>query len=125
MRVAGRMGSNLMAVGLKNRTQRSVLPGFGMTLGFTSLYVSLLVVIPLAGLFFKSATMSWGSIYKAISDPDLISSLKLTFGLSLVAGLINVVFGLITAWTLVRYPFPGRKRLHALIDLPFALPTAV
>lgn len=105
--------------------KRSILPGFGLTMGFTTLYVSLIVVIPLAGLFFKSATMSWGAIYRAISDPDLIASLKLTFGLSLAAGLINVVFGLITAWTLVRYPFPGRKLLDALIDLPFALPTAV
>jgi sulfate transport system permease protein len=114
----------MSALVLKNKN-RSILPGFGLSMGYTALYVSLIVIIPLAGLFFKSATMSWAAIHKAITDPDLISSLKLTFGLSLIAGLINVVFGFIAAWTLVRYPFPGRKLLDALIDLPFALPTAV
>src|SRR5208283_3036152 len=109
----------------ENNKRRSILPGFGLTMGYTTLYVSLIVVIPLLGLFVKSSTMSWAAIGKAISDPDLLSSLKLTFGLSLVAGLINVVFGFITAWTLVRYPFPGRKLLDAVIDLPFALPSAV
>jgi sulfate transport system permease protein len=107
------------------RKRRSILPGFGLTMGYTSLYVSLLVVIPLAGLFFKSATMSRAAILAAISDHDLIASLKLTFGLALIAGIINVVFGFITAWTMVRYRFPGSKAIDALIDLPFALPTAV
>ena len=110
---------------VQTNRRRSVLPGFGLTMGFTTLYVSLIVVIPLMGLFFKSATMSWESIRKAISDPDLIASLKLTFGMSLVAGVINVIFGFITAWSLVRYKFFGKKVLDAVIDLPFALPTAV
>jgi sulfate transport system permease protein len=94
-------------------------------MGYTMVYVSLLVIIPLAGLFFKSATMSWQEISKALSDPDLIASLKLTFGLSLAAAIINVVFGFIAAWTLVRFPFPGHRLIDGLIDLPFALPTAV
>lgn len=114
-----------MARALNKRKSHAVLPGFGLTVGYTTLYVSLIVVIPLAGLFFKSATMSWASIGRAISNPDLISSLKLTFGLSLVAGVINMFFGFITAWSLMRYQFPGQKLLDAVIDLPFALPTAV
>lgn len=105
--------------------RRSILPGFGLTMGYTSLYLSLLVIIPLAGLFFKSATLSWAAIGTALTDSFLISSLKVTFGLSFLAGLINLVFGFIAAWTMVRYPFPGRKILDAVIDLPFALPTAV
>ncbi len=94
-------------------------------MGYTMLYLSLIVIIPLAGLFFKSATMTWPAFTKAITDPDLISSLKLTFGLSFIAALVNVLFGFITAWTLVRYPFPGHRLVDGLIDLPFALPTAV
>jgi len=105
--------------------KRSILPGFGLTMGYTTLYVSLIVIIPLAGLFFKSATLSWAQIAKALSDPELIASLKITFGLSLAAAMINVILGFITAWTLVRYPFPGRRIIDGLIDLPFALPTAV
>jgi len=111
--------------GAANNKRRSILPGFGLTMGYTTLYVSLIVVIPLLGLFVKSSLLSWAALGRAITDPDLISSLKLTFGLSLIAGLINVIFGFITAWTLVRYSFPGRKVLDAVIDLPFALPTAV
>ena len=94
-------------------------------MGYTMLYLSLIVIIPLAGLFLKSATLSWADLSKAIADPDLLSSLKLTFGLSVAAALINVVFGFVTAWTLVRYPFPGHRIIDGLIDLPFALPTAV
>jgi sulfate transport system permease protein len=105
--------------------RRSILPGFGLTMGYTMLYLSLIVIIPLAGLVFKSASMTHQEVIKAITDPDLVSSLKLTFGLSLVAAIINVIFGFITAWTLVRYPFPGRGLVDGLIDLPFALPTAV
>jgi sulfate transport system permease protein len=87
--------------------------------------VSLLVVIPLAGLFFKSASLSWAELRAAATDRNVIASLKLSFGLSLVAACINVVFGFITAWTLVRYKFPGRRLVDGLVDLPFALPTAV
>src|SRR5262245_26247750 len=107
------------------KKSRSILPGFGLTLGYTSLYVSLIVIIPLAGLFFKSATLPCPKLHAALADPDLSSSLKITFGLSLVAAFINVFFGFISAWTLVRYSFPGRKLFDAVIDLPFALPTAV
>jgi sulfate/thiosulfate transport system permease protein len=111
--------------GVTNKKRRSILPGFGLTMGYTTLYLSLIVVIPLVGLFIKSSTMSWTEVGKALSDPNLVASLKLTFGLSLAAGLLNVVFGFVTAWTLVRYRFPGHKAVDAIIDLPFALPTAV
>ncbi len=94
-------------------------------MGYTMLYLSLIVIIPLCGLFFKTANMSWVDMKDALSDPDLIASLKLTFGASLIAALINAVFGFIVAWTLVRYHFPGRRLVDGLIDLPFALPTAV
>ena len=109
----------------KRVKQRNILPGFGLTMGYTTLYVSLLVVIPLAGLFFRSATLSWGQIREILTDSNLIASLKLTFGAALVGALINAVFGFIVAWTLIRYPFPGSRIVDGLVDLPFALPTAV
>jgi sulfate/thiosulfate transport system permease protein len=93
-------------------------------MGYTLFYVSVIVIIPLLGLFFKSAT-NWSSVRAALHDPELLSSLRLTFGLSFAAACINLLFGFITAWTLVRYPFPGRRLVDAIIDLPFALPTAV
>jgi sulfate transport system permease protein len=105
--------------------KRSVLPGFGLSMGYTMVYLSLIVLIPLAGLFFKSASLTWSDWRELVTNPDLISSLKLTFGASLIAAVINAFFGFIIAWTLVRYPFPGHKFLDAVIDLPFALPTAV
>jgi sulfate transport system permease protein len=107
------------------RNARSILPGFGLTMGFTTLYVSLIVVIPLAGLFFRSATLTWAAILHSATDHDVIASLKVTFGLSFIAACLNVFFGFITAWTLVRYRFPLSKFFDAVIDLPFALPTAV
>jgi sulfate transport system permease protein len=105
--------------------QRSVLPGFGLTMGFTLFYLSFLVLIPLAGLFLKSATINWHQFCAAVTEPTVVASYKLTFGASLIAALINAVFGLIVAWVLVRYPFPGRNVVDALVDLPFAMPTAV
>jgi sulfate/thiosulfate transport system permease protein len=111
-----------MAIQLK---QRSVLPGFGLTMGFTLLYLSLLVLIPLAGLVFKSATISWEQFYAAVTDARVVASYKLTFGASLAAASVNAVFGFIVAWVLVRYPFPGRNLVDAMVDLPFAMPTAV
>jgi sulfate/thiosulfate transport system permease protein len=105
--------------------RRSILPGFGLTMGFTLTYLSLVVLIPLAGLIVKSASMSRGELWAALSDDKLLFAFKLTVGMSVLAAGINVVFGFITAWTLVRIPFPGRKLVDALIDLPFALPTAV
>jgi sulfate transport system permease protein len=105
--------------------QRSVLPGFGLTFGFTLFYLSLLVLIPLSGLFLKSATISWPQFWAAVSDPRVVASYKLTFGASFLAATINGVFGLIVAWVLVRYSFPGKNIVDALVDLPFAMPTAV
>ena len=105
--------------------QRSVLPGFGLTMGFTLLYLSLLVRIPLAGLFLKSATISWAEFWAAVTDARVVASYKLTFGASLVGATLNAVFGFVVAWVLVRYAFPGRNLVDALVDLPFAMPTAV
>jgi sulfate transport system permease protein len=105
--------------------RRNVLPGFGLTMGYTLLYLSLIVLVPLAALFVKSAGMSLEQFWKAVSNPRVVSSYRLTFGASLMAALVNVVFGFVVAWTLVRYKFPGRKLVDAMVDLPFALPTAV
>ena len=103
----------------------SVLPGFGITLGFTLVYLSLIVLIPLSGLFLKSATMTAADFWSTVTDPRALAAYRLSFGASLVAAVINTVFGFIVAWVLVRYRFPGRKLLDAMVDLPFALPTAV
>ncbi len=105
--------------------RRSVLPGFGLTMGFTLLYLSLIVLIPLGALVLTSARISWSDFWRAVSDPEVVASYKLSFGASLAAALVNVVFGFIVAWVLTRYSFPGRKFLDAIVDLPFALPTAV
>ncbi len=104
---------------------KRVLPGFGLSLGFTLAYLSLIVLIPLSAVFIKSAGMGWDNFVNAVTAPRVIASFKLSFGASLLAAAINVVFGLILAWSLVRYTFPGKKLVDALIDLPFALPTAV
>ncbi|MDQ8698096.1 sulfate ABC transporter permease subunit CysT [Hyphomicrobium sp. LHD-15] len=104
---------------------KRVLPGFGLSLGFTLAYLSLIVLIPLSAVFIKSAGMGWENFVNAVTAPRVIASFKLSFGASLLAAAINVVFGLILAWSLVRYTFPGKKLVDALIDLPFALPTAV
>lgn len=105
--------------------QRSVLPGFGLTMGCTMSYLGLLVLIPLAGLFLKSATISWPDFWNTVTDPQVVDSYKLSFGASLAAAAVNAVFGFIVAWTLVRYSFFGKKFVDALVDLPFAMPTAV
>jgi sulfate transport system permease protein len=104
---------------------RRVLPGFGLSLGFTLAYLSLIVLIPLSAVFIKSGGMGWDNFVHAVSSPRVVASYKLSFGASLLAAAINVVFGLLLAWGLVRYTFPGKKLVDALIDLPFALPTAV
>src|SRR5688572_16382209 len=104
---------------------KKVLPGFNITLGYTVLYLSLIVLIPLSALVFKTFTLSWDQFWVAISSPRVLASYRLTFGASLIAALINVVFGLLVAWVLVRYSFPGKRIVDALVDLPFALPTAV
>jgi sulfate/thiosulfate transport system permease protein len=105
--------------------KRNVIPGFGLTMGYTLLYLSVIVLIPLSALFFKSAGMGWADFWKAAWNPRVVASYKLTFGASLIAATINAVMGFVVAWTLVRYRFPGRRLLDAMVDLPFALPTAV
>lgn len=110
---------------MASRSTRHVLPGFGLTLGVTLVYLSLIVLIPLAAVFLKTATLTADQIWAQISAPRAVASYRLTFGASLLAAAINAVFGFILAWVLVRYSFPGRKLVDALIDLPFALPTAV
>ena len=109
----------------RRRAARRVLPGFNITLGYTVLYLSLIVLIPLSALVFKTLSMTWPEFWAAVSSPRVVASYRLTFGASLIAALVNVVAGLLIAWVLVRYQFPGKKIADALVDLPFALPTAV
>ena len=104
---------------------RGVLPGFGLTMGITLTYLSLIVLIPLAALFLKTSTASWSHIWDAVTNPRVVASYRLTFGASLIGASLNAFFGLIIAWVLVRYSFPGKRVVDALVDLPFALPTAV
>ena len=110
---------------VRQRKARRVLPGFGLTLGFTVFYLSLIVLIPLAALVGKTLTLSWAGFWEAVSAPRVIASLQLSFGAALLAAMINAVFGLLVAWVLVRYKFTGKKIVDSLVDLPFALPTAV
>ena len=107
------------------RPTRRVLPGFKVTLGFTLFYLSVIVLIPLSALVFKTFTLTWDQFVAAVSSPRVVASYQLTFGASFLAALVNAVFGLLVAWVLVRYSFPGKKIIDALVDLPFALPTAV
>jgi sulfate transport system permease protein len=105
--------------------QPSILPGFGLTLGFTTFFLSVIVLLPLAALIFKGSDMTWSHFVGVLLDPRAVASYRLSFGAALLAALVNAIFGFIVAWTLVRYDFPGRRLVDALIDLPFALPTAV
>lgn len=105
--------------------QPSVIPGFGLTVGFTTFFLSAIVLLPLAALALKAFGMEWHSFWATLLDPRAIASYRLTFGASLIAAAINAVFGFLVAWSLVRYEFPGRRIIDALIDMPFALPTAV
>jgi sulfate transport system permease protein len=105
--------------------QKNILPGFNLSLGFTIFYLSLIVLIPLSAAFIKTTELTMPEFWEVITAPRVVASYKLTFGASFIGALINAVFGLLTAWVLVRYPFPGRKFIDALVDLPFALPTAV
>lgn len=109
----------------RGRGAQRVLPGFGLTLGYTLFYLSVIVLIPIVALFFKTFELTWGQFWTAVSAPRVVASYKLTFGASLLAAFVNLVFGLLVAWVLVRYQFPGKKIVDALVDLPFALPTAV
>jgi sulfate/thiosulfate transport system permease protein len=110
---------------MKNKHNKNTLPGFNLTLGFALLYLSLIVLIPLSAVFFKTFTLSWADFWRAVASPRVVASYKLTFGASLIGALINVVFGLLTAWVLTRYEFFGKKFVDAFVDFPFALPTAV
>lgn len=105
--------------------QHSILPGFNLALGFTLLYLSLIVLIPLSAAFIRTAELSWPEFWSIVTTPRVVASYKLTFGASFAAAAVNAVFGLLVAWVLVRYHFPGKKIVDALVDLPFALPTAV
>ena len=105
--------------------RHSVLPGFDLALGFTLLYLSFVVLIPLSAAFLKTFTMTWPAFWDAVASPRVVASYRLTFGASFAAALINTFFGLIVAWVLVRYEFPAKRLVDALVDLPFALPTAV
>ena len=107
-------------------SQRSrVLPGFGLSLGFTLAYLSLIVLIPLSAVFIKSLGIGWDGLWEILSSERILKSLQLSFSAALIAALVNVVFGLLLGWCLVRYSFPGKRIIDALVDLPFALPTAV
>jgi sulfate/thiosulfate transport system permease protein len=105
--------------------QPSVLPGFGVAMGVTVLYLSLVVLIPLSATALTAASVSWAQFWATVTSPRVVASYRLTFGAALVGALVNVVFGVLAAWVLVRYRFPGRRLVDALVDLPFALPTAV
>ncbi len=105
--------------------RHSMLPGFGVAMGFTLLYLSLIVLIPLSAAVLKSATVSWSQFWATVTSPRVLASYRLSFGASLASALVNMIFGVLIAWVLVRYSFPGRRVVDALVDLPFALPTAV
>ncbi|MDB5969222.1 MAG: cysT [Hydrocarboniphaga sp.] len=110
---------------VKSLKHRSVMPGFGLSLGFTVFYLCLIVLIPLAGVFLKTADLGWGGIWHVVSSPRVDAALRLSFGAAAIAATLNAIFGLLVAWVFVRYDFFGKKLLDATIDLPFALPTAV
>ena len=114
-----------MASKLFRSRKNSVLPGFRLTLGFTLFYLGLIVLIPLAAVFWKTSTLTWAQFWQTITMPTAMASYRLTFGASFLAALVNAFFGLIVAWVLVRYEFFGKKIVDSLVDLPFALPTAV
>ena len=118
--------TTLTSIFFKPRHQPArVLPGFNITLGFTLVYLSLIVLIPLSALVFKTLNLTWDQFWQAVTAPRVVASYKLTFGASFIAALVNAFFGMLLAWVLVRYQFFGKKIIDALIDLPFALPTAV
>lgn len=107
------------------RNKRHVIPGFGLTMGFTLLYLTFIFMIPVGGLLLYTSLMSWDAFWAAVSHPQVVTSYKLSFGASLIGATINLIFGSLVAWVLVRYSFTGKKLVDALVDLPFALPTAV
>jgi sulfate/thiosulfate transport system permease protein len=110
---------------MQHSARRRVLPGFGLTLGLSWFYLGLIVLLPLSGLFLKTFTLSWAQFWDTVASPRVLAAYRLSFGAAFIAALVNVVFGLLVAWVLVRYRFPGKALVDALVDLPFALPTAV
>jgi len=119
------MAATAAAIDGSIRKPRRILPGFGLTLGYTMLYLSLIVLIPLSAAFIRSASMGWEQFLSVASSPRVLASLRLSFGAAAVAASVNAVFGLLVSWVLVRYTFPFKRLVDALVDLPFALPTAV
>jgi sulfate/thiosulfate transport system permease protein len=109
----------------ESRRRRSVIPGFGLTMGFALTYMSLLVLIPFVAMFAKALELSWTELWALVSSERAMASYRLSFGASLIAAVLNLFFGVLTAWALVRHEFPGKRVIDALVDLPFALPTAV
>src|SRR5271155_4673315 len=105
--------------------RRSILPGFGLTMGYTVIYLSLIALIPLSTLFLKTSGIGWVHFWHVVTSPRVLAAYRLSLGASLTGALINSVFGVIVAWTLVRYDFPFKSAIDALVDLPFALPTSV
>src|SRR3569832_900099 len=114
-----------MSFTLAGTRRAQVLPGFRLALGFSLVYLSILILIPLSAAFVKTFTLSWAQFRVAVASPRVLAAYKLSFGASLLAATINAVFGFVVAWVLVRYKFPGKKLIDALVDLPFALPTSV
>ncbi|HYO74179.1 MAG TPA: sulfate ABC transporter permease subunit CysT [Archangium sp.] len=110
---------------MHSSARRRVLPGFGLTLGLSWLYLGLIVLLPLSGLFLKTFSLSWAQFWDTVASPRVLAAYRLSFGAAFLAALLNAVFGLLVAWVLVRYRFPGKALVDALVDLPFALPTAV
>ncbi|WDF49795.1 sulfate ABC transporter permease subunit CysT [Paenibacillus sp. KACC 21273] len=110
---------------LRPSKARTILPGFGLSMGFTIAYLSLIILIPLASIFIKTTELSWAQFWHTILDPRVLASYRISFGTAFCAAAINLIFGLLLSWVLVRYRFPGKKVIDSLIDLPFALPTAV
>ena len=110
---------------MASHSRNRVLPGFGLSLGFTVAYLGLVVLVPLSAVFLTTATMGWPRFWATVTAPRVLASYRLSFGMAFAAALVNGVFGALVAWVLVRYRFPGRRLLDALVDLPFALPTAV
>src|ERR1700755_1911322 len=114
-----------MSLTLTAPRRAQVLPGFRLALGFTLVYLSILILIPLSAAFFKTFTLTWAQFRASVASPRVLAAYKLSFGAALLAASINAVFGFVVAWVLVRYKFPLRKLIDALVDLPFALPTSV
>jgi sulfate transport system permease protein len=117
--------TDLVEPPVRARRSPGVLPGFGLSTGFTVLYLCIVVLVPLSTLALRASALSWADAYRIVASPRALASYRISFGASLVAAAVNVVFGVLVAWVLARYRFPGRSLVDALVDLPFALPTAV